>query len=358
MAHSLTTSYKISQRLLKTTAGIILSRISDHLPYFVSLDYVSIKLKNITKLIQVKQQNASNLNNFKAELSRTDLLTNFDLSIDADPNRNYDILEHTITSAINKHLPTKTIKFNKHKHKNLNWITQGIIKSIKYRDMLYRKLKKTIPYCQQHEVMVINLHTYNNILKRSIRKAKADYYYSRFEKYKNDMRNTWVTIKEIISMESKTNFPESFLINNVLTKDKTIIANEFNTYFANVGSNLASKMKNNCNIAYNDFLSNPSLSTFTFQPITDEIIINIIDKLKSKNSQSHDGLSSKLLKLVKHETSKAITLIVNQSLNTGIFPDKLKYAKVIPIYKKGDNTKLDNYRPISILTSVSNILES
>ena len=86
--------------------------------------------------------------------------------------------------------------------------------------MLYRKLKKTNPYCQQHEVMVINLHTYNNILKRSIRKAKADDYYSRFEKYKNDMRNTWVTIKEIISKES-------FLINNVLTKDKTIIANEF-----------------------------------------------------------------------------------------------------------------------------------
>ena len=210
--------YKISHRLLKTSAGIILSRISDHLPYFVSLDYVNIKLKNVTKFIQVKQQNASNLNNFKAELSRTNLLTNFDLSIDADPNRNYDILEHTITSAINKHLPTKTVKFNKHKHKKSNWITQGIIKSIKYRDMLYRKLKETNPYCQQHETMVINLHTYNNILKRSIRKAKADYYYSRFEKYKNDMRNTWVTIKEIISRESKTNFPESFQINNVLNE--------------------------------------------------------------------------------------------------------------------------------------------
>ena len=120
---------------------------------------------------------------FKEEISRTNLLTNFDLSIDADPNRNYDILEHTIKSAINKHLPTKTIKFNKHKHKNSNWITKGIIiKSIKYRDMLYRQLKKTNPYCQQHEVMIINLHTYNNILKHSIRKAKANYYYSRFEK--------------------------------------------------------------------------------------------------------------------------------------------------------------------------------
>ena len=91
--------------------------------------------------------------------------------------------------------------------------------------------------------MVINLHTYNNILKRRIRKAKADYYYSRFEKYKNDMRNTWVTIKEIIRRESKTNFPESFQTNIVLTKDKTIIANGFKTHFANIGYNLASEMK-------------------------------------------------------------------------------------------------------------------
>ena len=88
-------------------------------------------------------------------------------------------------------------------------------------------------------------------------------------------------------------------------------------------------MKNNSNTTYDDFLSNPSLSSFTFQPITEESIINmIIDKLKSKNSQSHDGLSSKHLKVIKHETSKAITLIVNQSLNTGIFPDKLKCAYI------------------------------
>ena len=171
------------------------------------------------------------------------------------------------------------------------------------------------------------------------------------------MRNTWVTIKKKISRESRTHFPESFQINNVLTKHKTLIANEFNTYFANVGLILASKMKNNNNTAYHEFLSNPNLNSFTFQQISDETIINIIDKLKSKNNQSHDGLSSKLLKLIKHETSKAITLIVNQSLNTGIFPDKLKCAKVIPIYKKGDNTKLDNYRPIPILPTISNILE-
>ena len=116
---------------------------------------------------------------------------------------------------------------------------------------------------------------------------------------------------------------------------------------------MASKMKNNHNTAYHDFLSNPCLNSFTFQPIFDETIINIIDKLKSKNSQSHDGLSSKRLKLINHETSKAISLIVNQYLNTGIFPDKVKCAKVIPNFKKGDNTKLDNYRAISILPTIS-----
>ena len=77
----------------------------------------------------------------------------------------------------------------------------------------------------------------------------------------------------------------------------------------------------------------------------------------TRNYSEYNLLVSKHLKVIKHETSKAITLIVNQFLNTGIFPDKLKCAKVIPIYKKGGNTNLDNYRPISILPTVSTFLE-
>ena len=68
-------------------------------------------------------------------------------------------------------------------------------------------------------------------------------------------------------------------------------------------------------------------------------------------------VSGKLLKAIKYETSKAITHIINLSLHTGIFPDKLKLAKVIPVFKKGDRTKLDNYRPISILPAISKIFE-
>ena len=61
--------------------------------------------------------------------------------------------------------------------------------------------------------------------------------------------------------------------------------------------------------------------------------------------------------MIKNEISQPITLIINQSILSGTFPDKLKLAKVIPIHKNGDNTKIDNYRPITILPAISKIFE-
>ena len=64
------------------------------------------------------------------------------------------------------------VKFNKYKHKKSKWITYGILKSIRFRDNLYTKLKLTNPVLREYEILYINLQTYNTILKRSIRVAK------------------------------------------------------------------------------------------------------------------------------------------------------------------------------------------
>ena len=79
--------------------------------------------------------------------------------------------------------------------------------------------------------------------------------------------------------------------------------------------------------------------------------------MNSKKSSGPDGLSLNLLKDIKLELAKPITLIINQSLNTGIFPDKLKIAKITPIHIQNDKTRIDNYRPISLLPAISKIIE-
>ena len=120
---------------------------------------------------------------------------------------------------------------------------------------------------------------------------------------------------------------------------------------------LASQIVTDGNSSYEDFLINPTLHEFSFNEIGEEDVVNVIDKLPSKTSSGVDGISTNLLKDIKYLISKPLTLIVNQCLETGIFPIFLKIAKVIPILKRGDETIFDNYRPIAILPSISKVFE-
>ena len=97
---------------------------------------------------------------------------------------------------------------------------------------------------------------------------------------------------------------------------------------------------------------------FTFHPIDNIDTKRMIKNVKLSKSKRHDGISSEVLKLISNEISSSITLIINQTLTTGIFPDKLKIAKVVPIFKKDSKKEFQNYRPISVLPVISKIFES
>ncbi len=84
-------------------------------------------------------------------------------------------------------MPSKVVKFSKYKHKRFKWVTFGIIKSIAYRDNLYKKLKLTDPISVEFDNLKTNFNTYNKILKSSIRFAKSSYYLTIFAKFKNDI---------------------------------------------------------------------------------------------------------------------------------------------------------------------------
>ena len=109
--------------------------------------------------------------------------------------------------------------------------------------------------------------------------------------------------------------------------------------------------------SHSDYLCAPVNFNFMFSLVKPDDINKIIDKLKSKTSTGIDGISNKILKGIKSAIIEPLTLIINQIFTTGIFPHRLKQAKVIPLYKKDDNFLLKNYRPISILPTISKVAE-
>ena len=96
---------------------------------------------------------------------------------------------------------------------------------------------------------------------------------------------------------------------------------------------------------------------FEFQPVEIKEVDKKNSQLDSKNSSGYDSISNILIKSIVDIILKPLTVIINQYLKMGILPNQLKIAKVVPIFKSGDDTLFTNYRPISLLPSTSKVVE-
>ena len=160
-----------------------------------------------------------------------------------------------------------------------------------------------------------------------------------------------------IKRKSKVEFPTYFLNNGKYVCGAKNIADKFNEYFTEIGPSLASEIDVSNKSPFNTHLTSPCTSSFYFQYKNPSSILKIIQGLKPKTSAGYDHLSSKVLKDIADVVSTPLSIIINQSICSGIFPSKLKIAKVIPLFKKGDIQLFGNYRPISLLSSVSKVFE-
>jgi hypothetical protein len=95
----------------------------------------------------------------------------------------------------------------------------------------------------------------------------------------------------------------------------------------------------------------------SLQNTTPELIKKVIKNLKPKLSNDAEGVSTKIIKSIGNEIALPLSHIFNLSLSSGVFPSKLKLCRVIPIFKAGCALECGNYRPISLLSSISKILE-
>ena len=320
---------KLNKTILESKTGILTNKLSDHQPYFMSLK-ITQKNEPLPKYIKINIVNTEAMHSVRHEIKSEEIYNKFNKKPTADPNSNFTTLCNEILRSKNKHMPSKWVKFNKYKHKKSSWVTQGLLKSIKFRDNLYKRLKLTNPNSTNYNTININLKTYNGILKRSIRTAKHTYFELCFNRFKNDIRNTWKTINDILSKTKLQTKSKTVIVENGVThKDKEIIANKFNDFFTNIAQTLAREIKYDGNKKYKYYLNKRIDTVFTFQNIDEETVRKTIQNLPSKNSSGLDGISSKLIKIIEPAIIKPLTLLINQVLNTGIFPDELKIAKKI-----------------------------
>jgi hypothetical protein len=162
-------------------------------------------------------------------------------------------------------------------------------------------------------------------------------------------------MKKALGKKTMTpNFPQIFSIDNEQISNKEQIARSFNT--SNIGKITSQNVPQSKKL-FSEFLNNPLPNSMYLEPINKTIVLDVVNKLKPKTSYGHDEIPTKVIKGSIHSFLDPITHIINLSLSTGIIPNQLKKAKVIPIYKASSHDLLKNYRPISLLPSFSKIFE-
>ena len=301
--------------------------------------------KGIPKVILCRSFNKFNQVNFRNELSKAPWQ---EISNEKDPNVAWDLWTQIFVSIADKHAPLKKKRVRGVK---CPWMTDSLKKQMFDRDK-QKKIAIKTPTQPNWDKYKCAKNKTNNAIKS----AKTNFYNSYFNENRRDIRKTWKGVNDLLGKASQTTTRISELKTNTNTytspKD---IALELNNHFSSIGISLASVVpETSCN--YQDFLL-PTNHKFCLTPTSIEEVSKLLEALPTRKATGLDNISSRLLKEATPVIAPSLTNIINLSLSTGVFPDKWKYAKVFPIFKEGERSDPNNYRPISVLPVVSKLIE-
>lgn len=330
-----------------TQSGIIISDISDHFATYHLVERAS-KYKGMEQR-QFRKFNETNIDAFKIELANT----KFDKILGMEnPDQAYNAYINIYKEVFDRYFPLKTIKMTRKYTKREPWVTSGILTSSIKKTKLYKKKLKV-----SNEQNQKKYRDYCKIYRKVIRYAKVNYYTTKLVQYKHDMKETWKILNNALHRNTNSpKLPTTFEINKQMVTNAEEIAESFNTFFNEIAQNICDKIPQ-AEKQYTEYFSTGCPKSFFIHPITKEDLINNANKLKSKTSSGIDNISTKLLKETIPEIAAPLVHIFNRSFASGIVPDELKIAKIIPIHKGGDKKQLNNYRPISLLPSHSKLME-
>ena len=253
------------------------------------------------------------------------------------------------TEVFNNCFPFRN-RTKKHKTKKAVWYDAELRETYKSKQLLYKKYMR-----KRNESHKKNYSQITNVFDRLIKKKKQLHIKRILTENKNYLKVTWGVINKL-SGKTKQIAKKSMIVNGFLISDDAEIANQFNRYFTSVAEDLVNNIPTTESY-FKKYLSEPNVKLIFMKPTTPDEIQNIISTIKPKLSCRIENIPSKVIKYSPKTILKALSHVFNLSLAQGTFISSFKTAKVIPIYKKGDSKIIQNYRPVSLLSCFSKILE-
>ena len=196
---------------------------------------------------------------------------------------------------------------------------------------------------------------FRNRVNAIIRKQKIKFYADLFENSKNDLKNTWKIINNIISKNIKIKEINRIICNNITYTSSVEISNLFNNFFCSIGSVYDSKIPMS-DIDPCHYVKVTHRSYFFLEPVSPLEVEFHIKNLKN-SKQNLDSISISIFKEYHGMFSHVISDLINTCFESGVFPKSLKKAIVLPLLKKDSPDLMTNYRPISMLPKLSKIIE-
>ena len=256
-----------------------------------------------------------------------------------------------IIEAKNKSQTTVKIKCKE----NNNWVTPELLNLIKERDSNYKKYKKN----PSNMDLCLKFRKLKNTVNNKIKYLNNLFFSNEWERAGNNTKKQWNIVNHFMKGNLCRDVIQELEVDNKTINNIEGIANKFNDYFSNIGTNIINEVIDEKNVRnYQPFFSEVNCQrTFFLKPTNRTEVSNIVLNLKKNTAPGHDSITVLDVLNLRENIVEILVQLINQIFVSGTFPNELKIVKVCPTHKNGSKKLLNNYRPISLISVFSKIIE-
>ena len=342
----------VSINLLKNyDSKILIDDVSDHLPCVTAIKGVKLSKKE-PLVIRSRKLTKKNIDKIKDQLSNDNL---YELTTEGTVHQGFAKFHAHILGRIDKIAPYTEYKVKQSAMRIEPWLTGSIHRCIKKQKCLYKKTLKS----NKNESDLSRYKNYRNTLTKLKRHVKHKYFWDKCVEYKSNTRKLWQMINRATGkMTDKSSLIDCLNDGKIDCYNPSRITRIFGEHFSSVGKNYANAIKApHKNIQwYLTQIKQHSRSMYS-TPTGPHEIRKIIMNLPLKRSSGFDNINNILLRELCDVLCHPMSNLFNRSLNEGIFPNLMKLAEVVPLHKGSNKNVPGNYRPISLLITISKVLE-